>query len=74
MTYGTLEGSVQAAEMEPVEVFEFASLKHEPSLKASSKEWHHTIAWECWQKDVHAHLKIQVAGKTQNIRLVCGGF
>lgn len=93
VTYGTFEGSVQAAEMEPVEVFEFTSLKHQPSLKASSSEWAKALAFDVTtqslgnavfyihenafsggQKDVRARLKIQVAGKTQNIRLDCGGF
>lgn len=46
MIFGTCEGSTDAAEEEPVEVFEFETVKHNPTLAAKSNQWKQAGAFD----------------------------
>lgn len=39
LTFGTCEGSQAAEEEEPVDVFEFSVIQHNPALAAKSAQW-----------------------------------
>lgn len=44
--YGTFEGSQEAEEQEPVDTYEFKSIKHDPKLAASSMQWKTASAFD----------------------------
>ena len=51
ITFGTCEGSSQAEEEEPVDQVEIKSLKHDPSLAATSNEWKDASAFDVTTKE-----------------------
>ena len=46
LTFGTCEGSQAAQEEEPVDIYEFAIVRHNPDLAASSAQWKNVGAFD----------------------------
>jgi hypothetical protein len=46
MTFGTCEGSTASEEAEPSEIYDFASVKHNPALAAKSAQWKNLGAFD----------------------------
>jgi hypothetical protein len=85
--FGTCEGSSSAEEEEPVDQVEIKSLKHDPSLAASSSEWKDASAFDVSTKEhgkatmlVHPDVfkannnkpEVRLKVKDKDLRLMCG--